>query len=64
MPTGTVHLACLAEGDSEQQVALRLGISAHTVHEHVKRLHRRFGVSSRGELLAHWFRQAPERRKR
>jgi len=45
-------LAGLLKGDSEQQVALRLGISAHTVHEHVKRLHRRFGVSSRGELLA------------
>lgn len=45
-------LACLAEGDGEQQVARRLGISAHTVHEHVKRLHRRFGVSTRGELLA------------
>jgi DNA-binding CsgD family transcriptional regulator len=45
-------LACLLAGDSEQQVALQLGISPHTVHEHVKRLHRRFGVASRGELLA------------
>lgn len=48
-------LGCLVEGDSEQQVAHRLGISPHTVHQHVKRLHRLFGVSSRGELLAHWF---------
>lgn len=45
-------LQCLLEGDSEQQAALRLGISPHTVHEHVKRLHRRMGVASRGELLA------------
>jgi DNA-binding CsgD family transcriptional regulator len=45
-------LAGLLEGDSEQQIALQLGISPHTVHEHVKRLHRRFGVASRGELLA------------
>lgn len=48
-------LGCLMEGDSEQQVARRLGISVHTVHEHVKRLHRRFDVSSRGELLARGF---------
>lgn len=54
-------LVCLMEGDSEQQVAHRLGISAHTVHEHVKRLHRRFDVSSRGELLARGFRIAPRR---
>lgn len=45
-------LFCLMEGDSEKQVALRLGISRHTVHEHVRRLYRRFDVSSRGELLA------------
>lgn len=55
-------LACLMEGDSEQQVARRLGISAHTVHEHVKRLHRRLGVSSRGELLARGFQIDHERR--
>ena len=45
-------LACPKEGDSEKQVALRLGISQHTVHDYVKQLHRRFEVSSRGELLA------------
>jgi DNA-binding CsgD family transcriptional regulator len=41
----------LLDGDSEKQVALRLGISRHTAHEHVKRLHRHYGVSSRAELL-------------
>jgi DNA-binding CsgD family transcriptional regulator len=42
----------LLAGDSEKQVAARLGVSAHTVHVYVKALHRHFGVSSRGELLA------------
>lgn len=45
-------LACLMEGDSEKQAALRLGISRHTVHDYVKQLHHRFEVCSRGELLA------------
>jgi len=45
-------LAALAAGLSEKQVAARLGISAHTVHEYTKALYRRFGVQSRAELLA------------
>jgi DNA-binding CsgD family transcriptional regulator len=45
-------LIFLLEGDSEKQVAQRLAISRHTVHEHVKRLHRHFGAASRGELLS------------
>jgi DNA-binding CsgD family transcriptional regulator len=45
-------LAALLEGDAEKQVALRLGLSRHTVHEYVTRLYRRFGVQSRAELLA------------
>ena len=39
-------------GLSEKQVAGNLGISRATVHNHVSRLHRVMGVSSRGELLA------------
>lgn len=46
-------LACLLEGDSEKQVAARLGLSPTTVHEYVTVLYRRFRVRSRGELLAH-----------
>ena len=46
----TLH--CLLDGDSEKQVAQRLNLSPHTVHVYVKALYRRFGVSSRGELLA------------
>jgi DNA-binding CsgD family transcriptional regulator len=45
-------LLCFFEGDSEKQAAARLGIARDTVHEYVRRLHRAFGVSSRGELLA------------
>ncbi|MEX0885749.1 MAG: helix-turn-helix transcriptional regulator [Phycisphaeraceae bacterium] len=44
-------LACLLRGDSEKQVARRLHISPHTVNRHVQRLHQRFDVRSRGELL-------------
>ncbi len=52
-------LLCLLEGDAEKQVALRLGLSRHTVHEYVGALYRRFGVQSRAELLALCLRLAP-----
>jgi DNA-binding CsgD family transcriptional regulator len=42
----------LRAGDSEKQVAARLGLSRHTVHNYVKDLHRHFEATSRGELLA------------
>lgn len=45
-------LVRLARGDGEKQIAWDLGLSPHTVHDHVKALHRHFGVQSRGELLA------------
>jgi DNA-binding CsgD family transcriptional regulator len=50
-------LDCLLDGDSEKQVALRLGLAAGTVHVHVKRLYALFGVSSRAELLAYFLRR-------
>jgi DNA-binding CsgD family transcriptional regulator len=50
-------LTCLVEGDSEKQVAARLGLSPTTVHEYVTALYRRFGVQSRGQLLAHVLRR-------
>ena len=46
-------LACLLEGDSEKQVAARLGLSQATTHQYVTALYRRFGVQSRGQLLAY-----------
>jgi len=47
-------LRWLLGGDSEKQVAKKLGLSPHTVHVYVKAIYRRYGVSSRGELLARW----------
>jgi DNA-binding NarL/FixJ family response regulator len=47
-------LSCLLEGDSEKQVALRLELAPHTVHDYVKAVYRHYGVRSRGELLARW----------
>ena len=46
-------LACLLEGDSEKQVAARLGLSRATVHQYVTALYRHFAVRSRAQLLAH-----------
>jgi hypothetical protein len=45
-------LACLIAGDSEKQASAKLRMSPHTVHAYVKALHKHFGVSSRGELMA------------
>ena len=46
-------LACLLQGDSEKQVAARLGISVTTTHQYVMALYRRFGVQSRAQLIVH-----------
>jgi DNA-binding CsgD family transcriptional regulator len=53
-------LDCLLEGDSEKQVAVRLGLSRLTVHQYVTSLYRHFGVSSRAELLARFIRNRVE----
>ena len=50
----------LVHGRSEKEVANRMGLSRHTVHGYAKELHRRFGVSSRAELLAHVLGRAVE----
>lgn len=49
-------LDALLEGDGEKQIAVRLGISRHTVHDHIKALYRRIGVGTRGELITLYFR--------
>lgn len=46
-------LRLLVAGSSVAEVAERLGISPHTVRDHVKRLYRKTGSSSRNELLRH-----------
>jgi DNA-binding CsgD family transcriptional regulator len=45
-------LAYLLDGDSEKQVAMRMGLSHATVHQYVTMLYRRFDVRSRAELMA------------
>jgi DNA-binding CsgD family transcriptional regulator len=44
----------LLDGDGEKQVAAKLNLSKHTVHEYVKMLYQQLGVSSRSELLSQW----------
>ena len=39
-------------GHSVRVIAERMERSAHTVHDHVKNLHKKLGASSRGELIA------------
>ena len=50
-------LACLLEGDSEKQVASRLGLSQVTTHQYVTALYRHFGVGSRAQLLANFIKR-------
>jgi DNA-binding CsgD family transcriptional regulator len=50
-------LACLLEGDSEKQVAARLGLSHATIHQYVTALYRRFGVQSRAQLMSYVIRR-------
>lgn len=42
----------LLMGKSVREIAEELGRSPHTVHDHVKALHRKLGANSRGELVA------------
>jgi DNA-binding NarL/FixJ family response regulator len=50
-------LDLLLAGDAEKQIAGKLGLSPHTIHDYVKMVYRRFNVCSRGELLAKWVRK-------
>lgn len=47
-----VILQHLLMGKSVREIAQELGRSPHTVHDHVKSLHRKLNASSRGELVA------------
>jgi DNA-binding CsgD family transcriptional regulator len=46
---------CIFDGQIEAAIALRLGISAHTVHTYMRRLYRKLGVRDRCELLVRVF---------
>ncbi|HTW94846.1 MAG TPA: helix-turn-helix transcriptional regulator [Tepidisphaeraceae bacterium] len=56
-PRVTQTLEFLLAGDSEKQIAAKLGLSQHTIHDYVKRVYRHFAVSTRAELLALWVRK-------
>src|SRR5262245_48108973 len=56
-PVATGHAVGLQLADDGKQVAIRLGLSAPAVHQYVSALYRKFGVSSRGELLARFIRR-------
>lgn len=45
-------LSCLLRGLSERAAAAEMGISFNTVHDYVKMIYKRLGVSTRGELFA------------
>jgi DNA-binding CsgD family transcriptional regulator len=53
-------LDLLLAGDSEKQIARKLSLSPHTIHDYVKAIYRRFGVGTRAELLALWVRKRDE----
>ena len=56
-PRARQVLRCLLEGDSDKQVAARLGLGRHTVNQYAKAIFAHFGVRSRAELLARWVRR-------
>jgi DNA-binding CsgD family transcriptional regulator len=48
-------LSAVARGSSTAEIAAELFLSPHTVRDHVKAVFEKFGVSSRGELVARVF---------
>jgi DNA-binding CsgD family transcriptional regulator len=45
-------LTLLLGGLAEKEIATRLGLSRHTVHNHAKHIYSAYGVGTRPELLA------------
>lgn len=52
-------LECFLDGDSEQQVALRLHLSRATVNQYAGMLYRHFRVGNRAELMSYFVRRRP-----
>ncbi|SDU33120.1 helix-turn-helix transcriptional regulator [Stappia sp. ES.058] len=53
-PTEKTVLQGLLFGMTEKQIAGQNNQSPHTTHDHVKRIFRKYGVSSRSSLMALW----------
>jgi DNA-binding CsgD family transcriptional regulator len=45
-----------------RDIAARLEISPHTIHNHVKEIYRKMGVNSRPELLARFVSESKKKR--
>lgn len=59
-PRQRLVLLQLLSGDSVKEIASKMNISQHTVNDHLKELHRIYGVSSRSELLARFIAGRPD----
>lgn len=58
LPPRLTRVLCeLLTGDSEKEIANRLALSRHTVHEYIKEIYARLDVCSRSELMARWIRR-------
>jgi DNA-binding CsgD family transcriptional regulator len=55
-------LSSLLDGLTEKDIAARLDISPHTVHNHIKAIYRSFDVTTRSELLSLFLTAAAEQR--
>jgi DNA-binding CsgD family transcriptional regulator len=53
-------LRLLAEGDSNHEIARRLGIAVHTVERHLGNIYRKIGARGRTDAVAHALREIPE----
>ena len=47
-------LELAAQGQSDKEIAVALGISVHTVRSHLQRLYRTHGLTNRAEAVAAW----------
>ncbi|MEQ1905602.1 MAG: FHA domain-containing protein [Pirellulaceae bacterium] len=59
-PSEMEVLNSLIEGLGERQIASRLVLSRHTIHNHIRSIYRKFRVHSRAELMASLLHQTAE----
>jgi DNA-binding NarL/FixJ family response regulator len=49
-------LTRIAEGLSDKEISVQLGISRRTVEAHLQQLYQRYGIHKRSALVAAWLR--------
>jgi DNA-binding CsgD family transcriptional regulator len=52
-------LSLIADGLTDKEIAVRLGMQPRTVRTHLERLYARHGLHNRAGALAIWFRSRP-----